>query len=144
MRSVATVAAAFGVAGAIAGCRRVLRLRTAWRLHALAQRARASGQKFVLVTGATGWIGTLLVEELVRRRHIVVSLARRACGVAGVAASVQADLATGAGLELLAGVADKASTPCAHVFCRACIVDALALHGECPLCRQPCTVAQLQ
>ena len=47
-------------------------------------------------------------------------------------------------LELLAGVADKASTPCAHVFCRACIVDALALHGVCPLCRQPCTVAQLQ
>ena len=47
-------------------------------------------------------------------------------------------------LELLAGVADKASTPCAHVFCRACIVAVLALHGACPLCRQPCTAAQLQ
>ena len=47
-------------------------------------------------------------------------------------------------LELLCAVADKASTPCAHVFCCACITAALALSGACPACMQPCTAAQLQ
>ena len=47
-------------------------------------------------------------------------------------------------LETLAGVADTASTPCDHRFCRPCIETALALRSECPSCMQACTAEDLQ
>ena len=47
-------------------------------------------------------------------------------------------------LETLAGVADTATTPCDHRFCRPCIEAALALRSECPSCMQACTAEQLQ
>ena len=47
-------------------------------------------------------------------------------------------------LETLAGVADTASTPCDHLFCRPCIETALALRSECPSCMQACTAEDLK
>ena len=46
--------------------------------------------------------------------------------------------------EVLADVDEKATTPCGHVFCRACIEAALPLSGECPSCTQACCAAQLR
>ena len=47
-------------------------------------------------------------------------------------------------LEVLADVDEKATTPCGHVFCRACIEAALPRSGECPSCTQACSAAQLR
>ena len=47
-------------------------------------------------------------------------------------------------LDTLAGVADTATTPCDHLFCRPCIETALALRSECPSCMQACTAEDLQ
>ena len=47
-------------------------------------------------------------------------------------------------LEVLANVDEKATTPCGHVFCRACIEAALPRSGECPSCTQACSTAQLR
>ena len=46
-------------------------------------------------------------------------------------------------LDTLADVADTASTPCDHRFCRPCIETALALRSECPSCMQACTAENL-
>ena len=44
--------------------------------------------------------------------------------------------------KLLAGSA-TATTPCGHLFCRACIERALKIRSECPLCMQACTAGEL-
>ena len=44
--------------------------------------------------------------------------------------------------KLLAGSA-TATTPCGHLFCRACIESALALRSECPSCMQACNAGEL-
>ena len=44
--------------------------------------------------------------------------------------------------KLLAGSA-TATTPCGHLFCRACIELALKIRSECPLCMQACTAGEL-
>ena len=45
--------------------------------------------------------------------------------------------------KLLAGSA-TATTPCGHLFCRACIEAALAIRSECPLCMQACAAEDLR
>lgn len=76
-------------------------------------RARTSGEDEdgVLVTGTTGWIGKALAVALVEKGEKVVGLSRRSCDVPGVV-NMQADLATGAGLEELKGMKFKA---CVHL-----------------------------
>ena len=44
--------------------------------------------------------------------------------------------------KLLAGSA-TATTPCGHLFCRACIELALKIRSECPLCMQACNTGEL-